>query len=253
MQKGICRLCGVYKELSFEHIPPKKAFNNYPLVFKTISDLLNERSYTKYRRGMGDYSLCEDCNSRTGDWYAEAFIEWVKQGLEWYNKVGERGLLFLPYYIKPLNVIKQVLVMAIAMSNVEALPYHLELRKMLLNREQKYIPPKYQVHVYFNTGGQPRFTSGTSILRKGLGDPVYIEAEIALPPFGYTVTKPQKEYDSLSRNDELCDITWFSDYAYNEWTPIQLRMPAKETHQPLPLDYRSREQIEEDYNRNIAK
>ena len=27
MKKGICCICGEYKELTFEHIPPNKAFN----------------------------------------------------------------------------------------------------------------------------------------------------------------------------------------------------------------------------------
>lgn len=86
----------------------------------------------------------------------------------------DKGLFYLPYYIKPLNVIKQVLVMALAMSSEKTLNYHRELRMFVLNKEQKYLPPKYRVHVYFNTNGQPRFVSDMAIMRIDTGSSSYV-------------------------------------------------------------------------------
>jgi hypothetical protein len=182
---GICRLCGYNKKLSFEHIPPKSAFNKQPRVFETLQDLLQCHSHTKFRRGIGKHSLCEDCNSNTGGWYGDAFVDWTRQGLEWFEKLGDKGLFSLPYYIKPLNVIKQTLVMALAMSSVHTLNYHRELRLFVLNKERKYLPPKYQVYVYFNVDGQPRFASDVAIMRADTGSGSFVEAEVSLPPFGY--------------------------------------------------------------------
>jgi hypothetical protein len=34
MRKGNCHLCGKYKELSFEHIQPKAAFNDRPILIQ---------------------------------------------------------------------------------------------------------------------------------------------------------------------------------------------------------------------------
>jgi len=43
----------------------------------------------------------------------------------------------------------------------------------------------------------------------------YVEAEIALPPFGYCVTTPGGNYRSLADSTGLYEMTWFSNYSYN--------------------------------------
>ena len=35
VKEGICAPCGEFKKLSFEHVPPKSAFNNKPLFVQT--------------------------------------------------------------------------------------------------------------------------------------------------------------------------------------------------------------------------
>ena len=35
---GFCRLCGNYGKLTFEHIPPKAAFNNHQQLLTTMGD-----------------------------------------------------------------------------------------------------------------------------------------------------------------------------------------------------------------------
>lgn len=246
MTTGICRLCGEHKKLSFEHIPPRSAFNDHQRVFQTIEDrLLKNRSHSKFRRGLGKVTLCESCNSNTGSWYGEAFVNWTKQGFEWFNKIGEGALINLPYNIKPLNVLKQTLVMALAMAPEGSLNYHEDLRRFVLCKKLKYCPPHYRVHVYFCKGGQPRFSSGMAIMKVGVGGGAsYIEGEIALPPFGYSITTPFGSHRSLADVENLCEITWFAKYNYDEKRNIYLQIPIRETHEPFPLDYRSTEDME---------
>jgi len=43
--------------------------------------------------------------------------------------------------------------MMLAMSLEATLNYHRELRRFVLNKEQKYLPPKYRVYAYFNVDG----------------------------------------------------------------------------------------------------
>ncbi len=97
---GICRLCGYHKKLTYEHIPPKSAFNDQHLVFQTMQNMLEGHKNKHFRKGMGEYSLCEKCNNTTGGWYGEAFVDWTRQGLDWFDKLGDRSFLSLPYYIK---------------------------------------------------------------------------------------------------------------------------------------------------------
>ena len=249
---GFCRLCGEYKNLSFEHVPPQSAFNNHQRLLQTMQDKIEERPYSRFRRGLGKHTLCESCNNLTGGWYGEAFVSWTKQGFEWFDKVKGEQMLSLPYYIKPLNVLKQSLVMALAMSPESSLKYHRELRRFVLSPRQKYLPPQYRVHVYFNMDGQPRFASGMAVMKVGEGGGAnYIEAEVSLPPFGYSITSPVGDYKSLADAADLYEITWFSRYNYDEWAVVHLRIPSRETHQPFPLDYRSRDEIEE-HRRNMS-
>jgi hypothetical protein len=248
--QGICRLCGCYRDLSFEHIPPKSAFNDQFIAFETMQNMLDGHSHSVFRKGLGKQSLCVRCNSETGGWYGKSFAEWSKQGLEWFDKLGDKSLLNLPYYIKPLNVIKQILVMALAMSSEKTLNYHQELRYFVLNKEARYLPPKYRVHVYFKKDGEPRFASEMAIMRIDQKSGSYVEAEVSLPPFGYCISTPIKGVASLADSQGLYEITWFSRFAYNEWVPIFLKLPERETHEPLPLDYRSKVAVDEHYRAN---
>jgi hypothetical protein len=242
MNEGLCRLCGEYKKLSFEHIPPKRAFNNKSLLLTTIEHLDKQWSPSQPRQGLGKHTLCESCNKKTGSWYGNEFVKWTKQGMEWFDHLRAKESIYLqlPFYICPLNVLKQIMVMALAMSSAAALNYHYDLRKFVLSKEQRYFPKKYAVHVYFQKGGKPRFESDIGIMKIDGGYSSYVEAEVALPPFGYCVSTNVGQSKSLADYQGLYDITWFSEYRYDEWSPVYLKLPKLETHGPVPLDYRTK-------------
>ena len=247
---GICRICGEYAKLSFEHIPPRKAFNDNRVTFETIQDSLSNRSKTS-QKGMGDYSLCESCNNNTGSWYGAAFVKWTQQGFEWFSKIGGASELNLPFRLMPLNVLKQILVMMLAMSTAERLNHLEEIRRFVLNKEQKHLPPYLRIYTYFNLSSKPRFSSGVAVTRIDLGETVFVDAEVALPPFGYVVVSSFKPKSRMLPDMlDLYDITWFSEFDYNIWTSVFLRLPAKETHEAFPLDYRTKTEVEEHYRQN---
>ena len=243
---GYCRLCGDYGKLSFEHIPPKKAFNDHQQLLRTMEDHLSDRpnSHSRYRKGLGKYSLCESCNNHTGAWYGSAFVEWTKQGFEYFNKVEGEKVLSLPYYIRPLNVLKRMMVMAAAMSAEVSLDAHRDIRRFLLRPRQRYMPSNYRAFVYFNMRGRLRFTPSMAILdTEGKGSD-YVMAEVALPPFGYCVTRPVGDRQSLAESKGLYEITQFSNYGLDEWVRVHLRIPTRETNFPSPLDYRNLQGVE---------
>jgi len=237
--KGYCRLCGNYTKLSFEHIPPRSAFNRDSKVLFTMSDLIGKRSHTKFRKGLGEYSLCESCNNLTGAWYGEAYVEWAKQGLLWLGLIGKNSQIEIPYHIKPLNVIKQSLIMMLAMSSESSLNFHEELRRFILNKEQQYLPWHYNVYVYLTDTSHLRYASEMTILDINTNAMDYIEAEIALPPFGYCVTSSENGSNpSVAQENGLYKIDWFSRFDYNRSTTVFLRIPKMEVNTPTPLDYR---------------
>lgn len=242
---GICRLCGNYKEMTPEHIPPKAAFNRSGVLVETLDDFIRGYKPHKFRQGMNEKSLCSSCNSTTGDWYAPSLIAWCHQGMSWVEK--SNGILYLPYFVQPLNVIKQILVMSVALlpENVTVMQRHEELRYCLLRREDKYIPPQYKVYVYLNVAGKPRLASNVAVTNLNAGvTPTFVLAEFAMKPFGYCVTIESERRTSLPQFQQLSDITWCSNYDYDEFHNLELRLAARETHEPFPLDYRTSDEIE---------
>jgi hypothetical protein len=208
--EGFCRLCGNYGKLSFEHIPPKKAFNDHQQLLRTMEDQLSKRSYSRFRKGLGTYSRCARCHNYTRSWYGSAFVAWTKQGYEWLDKVHGPKMLNLPYYIRPLNVLKQILVMAVAMSPEVSLDGHRDLRQFLLNPRQRHMPRGYRAFVYFGMKGQLKFKSGMALLDTEGKGADFIVGEVALPPFGYCVTEPVGDRRSLAESKGLYDISWFT-------------------------------------------
>src|ERR1700740_102769 len=92
---GICRLCGSYGPLSFEHVPPHAAFNNHRVVVISFDKYLGAVNLDEIRggrvqqRGVGAYTLCVQCNNDTGAWYGSAYAEWAYQAMQ--IVIGTRG------------------------------------------------------------------------------------------------------------------------------------------------------------------
>ncbi len=122
-REDFCKICGEYKEMTFEHIPPQSAFNNKGVLLHSLN-YISDESYQiakktpqrKHRRGLGEYSLCQSCNNLTGGWYGEAYADWAKQGMSYLDRIEKTVSISLPFYIKPLNVLKQMATMGLAMS-----------------------------------------------------------------------------------------------------------------------------------------
>jgi hypothetical protein len=82
-----CRLCGMIKSLTFEHVPPKAAFNHYPRFYPNTREMIDARyrgapppSIVEEPRGAGAYTLCGECNTKRGARYAREFMDWAVSG-----------------------------------------------------------------------------------------------------------------------------------------------------------------------------
>ncbi len=68
---GTCHICGVEGRLSFEHVPPKSAFNDQRVLTIGYDTAINLGPYHRpsgriLQRGAGAYTLCAPCNNQTG-------------------------------------------------------------------------------------------------------------------------------------------------------------------------------------------
>ena len=83
---GDCHICGTNGKLTFEHVPPRAAFNKWRVRRIPGSDLIGADLDSPSggeicQRGAGGYTLCGQCNNETGGWYGDAFVDWTYQAM----------------------------------------------------------------------------------------------------------------------------------------------------------------------------
>lgn len=236
---GACHICGEYGFLSFEHIPPRSAFNNYPVTLAKIDDLLSGEDLdivtgTKQQRGAGDYTLCPRCNNNTGTWYGPAFIDWTYQAALILSQTQGSPTLFYPYKIFPLRVIKQIICMFFSTNGERFREAQPELVKFVLDKNAKFIDPKINIYCFLNPSDRSRQTGIAGILDINSHTSKII-SEIAFPPIGYVMTM-----HSASPDEKLFDISFFANYGYDEWKEFGFKLPVLPIYSPLPCDYSNR-------------
>jgi hypothetical protein len=242
MITGVCRICGREKPLSFEHIPPRAAFNNRPVIRISLEQAIELGPDVKPKgpvkqKGMGDYVLCEECNNNSGSWYASRFVDWCYRGMEIIISSKGNPSLAYTYNIFPLSVLKQIIVMFLAVNNPRFSKVNPGLVAFVSSKENNQLPLKYRVYSYYNIIGMHRNIGLSAQVSLTTGKRI-IMSEVSFPPFGYLLT-----IDSDKPDYRLSDISGFGIYTYDDKTEIQMRMAVLPTHLLYPGDYRSREEI----------
>lgn len=251
MISGVCRICGKKKMLSFEHTPPKAAFNNSPVVTIRLEQLIALGPDVKPKgpikqRGMGDYVLCEDCNNNSGLWYAPRFVDWCYRGMEILKLSNGNPNLVYTYKIYPLSVIKQIIVMLLAVNQPEFTQAYQDLATLVMNKIENGLPSQYRIFTYYNTVGLHR-NIGLSGKIDLINSKATLMSEISFPPFGYLLT-----VNSDKPDERLLDISDFANYGYDDIAEIQIKMATLPTHLLYPGDYRSKAEILKARESNIA-
>ncbi len=253
---GKCALCGCDGKLSFEHIPPKAAFNKTPSKTVDIFTILgSERNgypweldgmkYDNQQKGTGRYSLCQKCNELTGTWYGDSYRDFVYKAVGFLielEKGSEKPKYVKFLEIRPLNFIKQVLSMFCSVnkdnSNID------DLRKFVLNKELSGIDKnKYRVCMYLTKSATRRMNSFfvRAIIPSG---GIVCVSEIISCPFGFILYINPDESELF----DGVDITSMADYKYDETIDIVMPVVVYDVNNWLPLDYRTKEQIINDIN-----
>ena len=267
---GRCQICRKHTKLSFEHVPPRSAFNDCPAVYKELTELINKDPNYYFdgkgnisQRGVGTYTLCEKCGSDTGSWYGSAFADWAHQGMEIFENAQGTPSLYYSFRIFPLRVIKQIVCMFFSINDIGFSDNHPDLVKFVLNKNERNLNPSIRIYAFFNSsehsryiGGAGRFEMSPNELNRDTAEDMVRAAntalaksrllsEIACRPLGYVMTFDPKPPDA-----RLVDISFFAKCSYSECRPLYLQLPALPTETYLPADYRSLEQVRRDAERN---
>jgi hypothetical protein len=243
---GTCCLCGEHKELSFEHSPPRAAFNDNPLLYAETEWIRNCRNIDEPRgkirqRGAGAYTLCVRCNNDTGAWYGPAYVRLTEQGMEYLQSVRSAPRFSLPFHIHPLRVMKQIVCMFMSVNGPNFQKAQPEMARFVLDRYARHLPDHVRVYGFYTVSDRSR-SSGVSgridgVLNGSSTNCIY--SETTFPPFGFVMT-----FNSPSPDDRLTDITYFADkYGHDDERVLWLPFPVLPIYTYFPADYRNREKV----------
>lgn len=237
---GICRLCGLNRMLTFEHIPPRRAFNNDTVVYRAISNaILVGHKTTIMRRGLGRHALCGDCNAKTGRWYGPAFADWTKQLYGYSGKLGYTKIN-APFTIKPLNVLKQAAVMMLALaeeSQVEA-PLHTALRKFVLDPISRQFPHGVSIVSYLTDCCDGVMVGKIQQVNVNTMESVEYLGDVCLPPAGYAafIASSRLNCDISKR---ITNLNPFAQFHYEEVRSMWIPMASVHHKGTYPLNFKS--------------
>lgn len=158
---------------------------------------------------------------------------------------GQPRLIYL-HHVFPLRILKQIITMCFSVNSSKWGRNHPELEEFVLNRNRHWMNPRYRTFVYYNIEGQfRRLGDGIAHINLNKSSKVIQVTEITHPPFGYVFT-----VDGSCPDERLCEISHFQRYEYSEFEVAPLYLPTLPTHIPIPLDYRTGEEIREQAREN---
>lgn len=253
---GKCRLCGEFKELTPEHIPPKKAFNNnnitvlpFDKVCKTLTGAdgrmpwdINGLKGKVQQGGHKQYCLCKECNNNTGNWYMRAYTDFAKTidaMIHIENLSPGNSYSFTIKEMYPLRIFKAMMTMICDLNNDcfgDA-----ELRDFLMVKENREIDTsKYSLYMHFVTPQSVRMSGISAMLH--LDDPKnpVVVSEMSAYPVGFAMylDKP-RDYVPFGIN-----VDCFADVDYNTKCDVHFAgIPYLDINSQFPIDFRSKDDI----------
>lgn len=248
---GKCHICGKMAELSFEHVPPRAAFNDNQVVYFQMQQWIN-KSFDNLgkgkiqQRGLGSYTLCPKCNNDTGRWYGNAFRDFAIEGMRIIKYTNKTPTLYYNYNIFPLRVFKQIICMFLSANGPDFHEDNPGLVRFVLNKNETYYESDVRIFLFYNYSDKYRKTGVT--ITASLDGEMRILSEITFPPFGYLMSIDNSRVDS-----RLTEITFLKDYYYNDWKTIPLKLNLLPVYSAYPADYRSKEEIDETVRINRLK
>jgi hypothetical protein len=246
MVKGICRLCGENTDLSYEHVPPRVAFNKntrYTSVpfgeyIKQENPLDFKPRGKKRQGGIGYNSFCRKCNSFLGSNYVPSYDRWAKAGYQVLSKSELARIKYKVYDLEPLKILKQIISMFLAINDTWYLESYPELAEFVKDKNSNFLPEKFKVFTYLNSNGNVRYINHNVVGDFNSGSIINC-SEITFPPYGYVLTFG----DPDQKIEYQTDITKFKDFDFNQKKTLEFDMFQLPTHVNIALDYRAKEQV----------
>lgn len=233
---GQCCICGKESELTFEHIPPRAAFNQFGMKLYDFWGYLlhNNTKYKPFQRGAGKYSLCASCNNLTGEWYGAAYAEFASQGMKYFRS-NAQGIISVPYTIYPLRVFKQIVSCFASVNGSVWCEKNSIIRSFLLNPYEKEFPSEIDIRVYMQKKERSKFDAISGQMNVFTSER-FMGSEWSYPPFSYILIC-DRNYTNYRSLNELYSLRDFLKYDYDDRVTVYINIPRKPCN-PTTLDFR---------------
>jgi hypothetical protein len=246
-----CRLCGSSEDLSFEHVPPRSAFNSERAEMLGLDAWLerekgSSRRGTIMQRGSGVRTLCRRCNSRAGRLYVPELAKWTRVGRSVLSdnsaavKDAEAsrepmGIRLVIKRVYPGRFVKQVVTMLLAIAPLNLIEAHPGLASYAREPDVARLPSGVTLYLNLFLGPLARFI-GTAAVMREQDHATYVVTELAYPPFAYAMVFGEPEEAPALAG---CDITGYAREPIDRLANVEMLMQCGFGHTPFPLDYRS--------------
>jgi len=136
------------------------------------------------------------------------------------NRVYANKFICAEYPIKPLNVLKQILMMFVALESSGHLIKQPKLQSFLMERENKEMPKNIRVFAYMTS----EISLRNALSFSNMDGYMRTFGEISFNPFGFHIA-----IDSPPINRPYCEISNFSEFDFNQSSniilPLQYLIP----------------------------
>ena len=254
LEFGICKICGEYKILTEEHIPPKSAFNNGTMMIysseeaiKTITDEsrlpwdFNGLKYKLKQGGRTFKTLCGKCNSYCGTNYVDYYQIMVKSFARFLSTLDmskDKHIEVKVEKFRPLPFLKQIIAMFSSLTDIAK---NDNIKEFILDKDNnKFDDKKHRIYMSVFKDGMNRI-SGWSVLVRRDGN--FLVSEIVSYPFIFVLLGDADEHILKEFCEFGVDITYFAKFKYNEEVKLGISLPIKECNINFPCDYRTKEEI----------
>jgi hypothetical protein len=243
---GVCHLCGSNGKLSFEHVPPEAAFNDQRVLEADIHALIGkdlikelEKPSGKYsQRGVGKFTLCETCNTSTGGWYGGSYVEFARRIFPFCHTVPPGTTVTIQCSIRPLDVLKQILVMFCSASPPSFAQKHPRLVRYLLNPESREADEQRVFISLYDIANSKAVRQAGLTGRIDLDGQSHVYSEISFPPLNLVMS-----VSGGCPEVNLFEITGFKESGHRERRTVSLTLNNLAVNSYFPGDYRTFDQL----------
>lgn len=271
MKKGICCICGCYKNLTYEHIPPRGSGNSenvksYKINYinaddkdtlienlnkQTFDNLIKGKKFEQHQRGFGIYGTCENCNNSIKAVYDKEYVKltnWVlnliKNDSKLISDCSKSVRIQYPNKFIPLYFVKSVIAMFGVLYGESFFENYRDLRDFVMNFDSLVFDTKrYKLSMYLLKSkiiykSEPVTLGNVSTL-DGLEQSFRIINNEITPPLTFEFAAYPfgfvLDVDNTIHRKDLSDMSqWITPYKYLD---LEFCLNAFEKMSPIPCEF----------------